>query len=93
MIKKGTKLTQKRLKNYNLERFSHEDQWVEKNDSWKKLKAVWRSFWKEWRLIEDSLEREVFKLRIGDELQPGILKLAKVDIANKRKIQVCRCYT
>ena len=88
LIKKGTKLTQKRLKNYNLERFSHEDQWVEKNDSWKKLKAVWRSFWKEWRLIEDSLEREVFKLRIGDELQPGILKLAKVDIANKRKIQV-----
>ena len=88
LIKKGTKLTPKRLKNYNLERFSHEDQWVEKNDSWKKLKAVWRSFWKEWRLIEDSLEREVFKLRIGDELQPGILKLAKVDIANKRKIQV-----
>ena len=88
LIKKGTKLTPKRLKSYNLERFSHEDQWVEKNDSWKKLKAVWRSFWKEWRLIEDSLEREVFKLRIGDELQPGILKLAKVDIANKRKIQV-----
>ena len=88
LIKKGAKLTPKRLKNYNLERFSHEDQWVEKNDSWKKLKAVWRSFWKEWRLIEDSLEREVFKLRIGDELQPGILKLAKVDIANKRKIQV-----
>ena len=88
LIKKGTKLTPKRLKSYNLERFSNEDQWVEKNDSWKKLKAVWRSFWKEWRLIEDSLEREVFKLRIGDELQPGILKLAKVDIANKRKIQV-----
>ena len=43
---------------------------------------------KEWRFIEDTLEREVFKLRIGDELQPGILKLAKVDIANKRKIQV-----
>ena len=38
---------------------------------------------KEWRFIEDTLEREVFKLRIGDELQPGILKLAKVDIANK----------
>ena len=43
---------------------------------------------KEWRFIEDTLEREVFKLRIGDELQPGILKLAKVDIANKRKIKV-----
>ena len=88
LIKKGTKLTPKRLKSYNLERFSQEEAWVENESTWNKLKAVWRSFWKEWRLIEDTLEREVFKLRIGDELQPGILKLAKVDIANKRKVQV-----
>ena len=88
LIKKGTKLTQKRLKSYNLERFSQDEAWVEDNSAWKNIKAVWRSFWKEWRIIEDTLEREVFKLRIGDELQPGILKLAKVDIANKRKIQV-----
>jgi len=88
LIKKGTKLTPKRLKSYNLERFSQEESWVENESTWNKLKAVWRSFWKEWRLIEDTLEREVFKLRIGDELQPGILKLAKVDIANKRKVQV-----
>jgi len=88
LIKKGTKLTAKRLKSYNLERFNQDESWVENPQTWKKLKAVWRSFWKEWRIIEETLEREVFKLRIGDELQPGILKLAKVDIANKRKIQV-----
>ena len=34
------------------------------------------------------MEKEIFNLRIGDELQPGILKLAKVFIANKRKIQI-----
>ena len=88
LIKKGTKLTAKRLKSYNLERFNQDEDWVEKPQAWRKLKAVWRSFWKEWRIIEETLEREVFKLRIGDELQPGILKLAKVDIANKRKLQV-----
>ncbi len=88
LIKKGTKLTPKRLNAYNLERFSQNEPWVEDNSVWKRLKGVWRSFMKEWRFIEDTLEREVFKLRIGDELQPGILKLAKVDIANKRKIQV-----
>ena len=88
LIKKGTKLTSKRLNSYNLERFNQDDAWVENPQSWKKIKAVWRSFWKEWRMIEDNLEREVFKLRIGDELQPGILKLAKVDIANKRKLAV-----
>ncbi len=88
LIKKGTKLTSKRLNSYNLERFNQDEAWVENLQSWRKIKAVWRSFWKEWRMIEENLEREVFKLRIGDELQPGILKLAKVDIANKRKLQV-----
>jgi len=88
LIKKGTKLTGKRVDSYNLERFAQDSSWVEDKQSWRKIKAVWRSFWKEWRVIEETLDREVFKLRIGDELQPGILKLAKVDIANKRKIQV-----
>ena len=88
LIKKGTKLTGKRVDSYNLERFSQDSPWVEDKQVWRKIKAVWRSFWKEWRVIEETLDREVFKLRIGDELQPGILKLAKVDIANKRKIQV-----
>jgi len=88
LIKKGTKLTGKRLKTYNLERFAQDASWVDDKQAWKRIKAVWRSFLKEWRIIEETLERDVFKLRVGDELQPGILKLAKVDIANKRKIQV-----
>jgi len=88
LIKKSTKLTIKRIKSYDLERFAHDAPWVEDKESWKKIKTVWRSYRKEWQAIEDYLEREVFKLRIGDELQPGILQLAKVYIANKRKIQV-----
>ena len=88
LIKKGTKLTAKRLKSYNLERFAQDIPWVQDKQGWRRIKAVWRSYWKEWRIIEETLEKDVFKLRVGDELQPGILKLAKVDIANKRKIQV-----
>ena len=88
LIKKGTKLTAKRLKSYNLERFAQDVPWVQSKQNWRRIKAVWRSYWKEWRIIEETLEKDVFKLRVGDELQPGILKLAKVDIANKRKIQV-----
>ena len=47
LIKKGTKLTSKRLGSYNLERFNQDEAWVENPQSWRKLKAVWRSFWKE----------------------------------------------
>ena len=34
------------------------------------------------------MEKEIFKLRVGDELQQGVMKLAKVYIAQKRKISI-----
>ncbi len=88
LIKKGTKLTIKRLKTYDIERFSQELPWIENVEIWDKIRIMWRSFRKEWQRIESQLERDVFTLKIGDELQPGILRLAKVYIANKRKILV-----
>lgn len=88
LIKKGTKLTEKRLKEFDFERFAQDEQWIESNSTWKKIKLVWNSFRKEWNRLENYLESETFKLRVGDELQPGILKLAKVFIANKRKISI-----
>ncbi|MFH1853226.1 MAG: DNA-directed RNA polymerase subunit beta [Candidatus Neomarinimicrobiota bacterium] len=88
MIKKSTKLTTKRLSSFDLERFAQDEAWVEDDEVWGKIKTVWRSYRKLWNEIENKLEREIFKLRVGDELQPGILKLAKVFVANKRKIQV-----
>ena len=88
LIKKSTKLTMKRLKNFDIERFSHDLSWVEDSKVWKKIEVVWSSFLKEWSRLEMELERNIFKLRIGDELQPGILKLAKVFVAQKRKVSV-----
>jgi DNA-directed RNA polymerase subunit beta len=88
LIKKGTKLTEKRLKEFDFERFAQDTAWIESNAAWKKIKLVWNSFRKEWNRIENFLESETFKLRVGDELQPGILKLAKVFVANKRKVSI-----
>ncbi len=88
LIKKGTKLTEKRLKEFDFERFAQDEPWIESNAAWKKIKLVWNSFRKEWNRIENFLESETFKLRVGDELQPGILKLAKVFVANKRKVSI-----
>jgi DNA-directed RNA polymerase subunit beta len=34
------------------------------------------------------LNLSIFKLKEGDQLQPGILKLAKVYVANKRKVSI-----
>ena len=88
LIKKSTKLTEKRLKTFDLERFAQDSPWIENKSSWKDIKTVWRTYRREWSEAEDNLEREIFKLRIGDELQPGILRLAKVYVANKRRVKV-----
>jgi len=88
LIKKSTKLTLKRLNSFDMERFAQDEPWVEDKRAWKKIQSVWRSFREEWASIETKLERKIFKLRVGDELQPGILKLAKVFVAQKRKISV-----
>ena len=88
LIKKSTKLTSKRLSGFDLERFAQDLPWVEDTKTWNKISKVWLSFRKEWSRIETQLERQVFKLKVGDELQPGILRMAKVYVAQKRKLQV-----
>lgn len=88
IIKASTKLTSKRLETLDLERISRERPWVTDNKVWVEIQQVWNSFNREWRGAEDRLERQIYKLQVGDELQPGVSKLAKVYIANKRKVQV-----
>tara|TARA_X000001036_G_C20644720_1_gene792537 strand:+ start:59 stop:1783 length:1725 start_codon:yes stop_codon:yes gene_type:complete len=88
LIKKSTKLTLKRVKSFDMERFAQDESWVENKVVWKKVQMIWRSFREEWSNIETQLERKIFKLRVGDELQPGILKLAKVFVAQKRRLSV-----
>ena len=88
LIKKSTKLTSKRLTGFDLERFAQDVAWVEDKKAWNKIVKIWISFRKEWTRIETQLERQVFKLKVGDELQPGILRMAKVYVAQKRKLQV-----
>jgi DNA-directed RNA polymerase subunit beta len=56
-----------------------------KNDFVRKLYAEYRQHLQE---IENDLKREKHKILVGDELPPGIVQLAKVYIAEKRKLAV-----
>lgn len=88
LIKASTRLTPKRLESLDLERISRDNPWVTDKSAWIQIRQVWNLFNREWKLCEEKLDREIYKLQVGDELQPGVSKLAKVYIANKRKIQV-----
>jgi DNA-directed RNA polymerase subunit beta len=88
VIKKNTILSEKKLLSTNFELLSIEEPWVSAPKTWEKVVSALNSFDKNLSKIEDNLENEIFKLKEGDQLQPGILKLAKVYVANKRKISV-----
>jgi DNA-directed RNA polymerase subunit beta len=52
------------------------------------VKTLFRNYFDTLADIEEDLKREKIKLQIGDELPPGIVQLAKVYVAKKRKITV-----
>ena len=88
LIKKGTKLNLKKLDSLNFEQFSHKEPWISGPKSWEKIGLIFDSFNRHLAELEDKLETDIFQLKEGDQLQPGILKLAKVYVANKRKVSI-----
>ena len=54
----------------------------------RKVRRLFVNYRKLFRKIEGVAKREKHQLQMGDELPPGIVQLAKVYVARKRKIQV-----
>ena len=88
LVKAKTLLTKQRLNSLDFEVLSLKSPWVENLTNWNNVLKIWQNFTRNMKQLEDKLDREIFKLRIGDELQQGVMKLAKVYIAQKRKISI-----
>ncbi len=88
IIKAKTLLNIARVKNLDYDTLSLKSPWVENPISWNKILKIWQNYRRNLRQLEEGLEKEIFKLRVGDELQQGVMKLAKVSIAQKRKISI-----
>jgi len=87
-IKAKTLLTKQRILGLDFEGLSLKSPWVEDPFIWNKILKIWQNYRRNLRYLEETLEADVFKLRVGDELQQGVMKLAKVSIAQKRKVSV-----
>ncbi|MFC2138330.1 DNA-directed RNA polymerase subunit beta [Bacteroidota bacterium] len=87
VIPKGTKFTQKILQDLDYQNINP-NKWTtdkDKNDTIKKLIHNYNLKFKE---FDAKYKRKKYNLTIGDELPTGIIQLAKVYIANKRKVKV-----
>ncbi|MFC6875794.1 DNA-directed RNA polymerase subunit beta [Flavobacterium myungsuense] len=88
VLPKGKKYTQKML--YAVEDFAHlsKGQWVADDATNKMVNDLIHNYKIKLNDLQGSLRREKFTITVGDELPAGILKLAKVYIAKKRKLKV-----
>ncbi len=88
VLPKGKKYTQKMLN--AVEDFAHltKGQWVADEDTNKLVNDLIHNYKIKLNDLQGALRREKFTITVGDELPAGILKLAKVYIAKKRKLKV-----
>ncbi|MEJ2627057.1 MAG: DNA-directed RNA polymerase subunit beta, partial [bacterium] len=89
ILRKNAKITEKALDKIDFDKldrsspFIHNDKKIDKA-----INAVFEGYHKEIRNINNKFDRKKEKIIVGDELPPGIIKLVKVYIARKRKLQV-----
>ena len=62
--------------------------WVEDKKKNRLIKEIYENYFKKKDNIEEECKREKNKIIIGDELPPGIVQLAKVYVAKKRKLSI-----
>ncbi|MGL5636776.1 MAG: DNA-directed RNA polymerase subunit beta, partial [Bacteroidales bacterium] len=87
LITKGTKFSDRNLRelDYNSIQVSG---WTTDEHKNELIKQVIMNYLKKYKELDAELKRKKFDLTIGDELPTGIIQLAKVYIAKKRKIGV-----
>jgi DNA-directed RNA polymerase subunit beta len=87
VVPKGKKFTQKLLQDIDYTNVSPKKWTTDKNKN-EVIKTLLHNYNIERREIEAQLRREKYNITIGDELPTGIVQMAKVYIAKKRKITV-----
>lgn len=87
IITKGTKFTMAALKNLDYEGIQSNG-WTDDEHTNLLIQKLIMNFIRKYKQMDAELKRKKFAITIGDELPSGVLQMAKVYIAKKRKIQV-----
>ncbi|MFH1212507.1 MAG: DNA-directed RNA polymerase subunit beta [Candidatus Neomarinimicrobiota bacterium] len=88
VLKNGVQLNSDLLTQLNYDVLSLETPWTTDALLNEKVEKVVKSYFILSQRIDEELEQSIYKIKVGDDLQPGVLQLAKVYVANKRKVQV-----
>ena len=87
IITKGSKFTVPALKNLEFDGIQSNN-WTDDDHTNALIQKLIMNYIRKYKLLDAEMRRKKFAISIGDELPSGILQMAKVYIAKKRKIQV-----
>jgi len=87
IVPKGTKFTQKILQGVDFMNISPK-RWTNDNDKNSLIERLLHNYEMKIRELQARHQREKYNVTIGDELPIGIIKMAKIYIAKKRKLKV-----
>jgi DNA-directed RNA polymerase subunit beta len=76
------------FENMDFRRVDLDKPWIKDEKQYQKVLTLIQNYQTVQQDIQYEIDNEKFKVKAGDDLQPGVLQLAKVYIASKRKIQV-----
>lgn len=87
VIAKGAKFTKSALDSIDFESIQVSN-WTTDDNKNELIKSVIVNYLRKYKELDAELKRKRFDLTIGDELPSGIVQIAKVYVAKKRKVQV-----
>ncbi len=87
VVPKGAKFTAKVLSDIDYESIQL-SKWTSDGHKNKLVRTTVINYLRKYKELDAALKRKRFDLTIGDELPSGIMQIAKVYVAKKRKIQV-----
>ena len=87
LIPKGSKFTQKQLADIDYT-VTQLNRWTTDEKRNTQIRQIVTNYLRQYKEYDAELKRKQFNLTIGDELPSGIIQLAKVYVAKKRKIRV-----
>jgi DNA-directed RNA polymerase subunit beta len=87
LIPKGSKFTQKILSEIDYSNINA-NKWTTDKDKNDQIKRLLHNYNIKVNDVIGAFKRKKFAIQVGDELPPGIMQLAKVYIAKKRKLKV-----
>jgi DNA-directed RNA polymerase subunit beta len=88
-FRSGTQFHVDTFENYEtLEKLDPNTEWVEDKRKNGLIAKIFASYFDKLTGVEEEFRHEKNKIQLGDELPPGVVQLAKVYVAKKRKLSV-----